>query len=108
MRNTWKQTPVILSRRMMEGEKDALRGGEGSWVERSLLQDRSMKAEGGIEDESRRLWMDQDSSQRVKEVVLSSGGEVVPEDRRSWAETPSQLKQREFELERKTETGFHP
>jgi len=55
MRNTWKQTPVILSRRMMEGEKDALRGGEGSWVERSLLQDRSMKAEGGIEDESRRL-----------------------------------------------------
>ena len=55
MRNTWKQTPVILSRRMMEGEKDALRGREGSWVERSLLQDGSMKAEGGIEDESRRL-----------------------------------------------------
>lgn len=52
--------------------------------------------------------MDQDSSQRVKEVVLSSGGEVVPEDRRSWAETPSQLKQRELEMEGKTETGFHP
>ena len=47
-------TQVILSRRMVEGEKDALRGGDGSWVERSLLQDMSMKAEGGIEDESRR------------------------------------------------------
>ena len=32
-------TQVILSRRMMEGEKDALRGEDDSWVERSLLQD---------------------------------------------------------------------
>lgn len=52
--------------------------------------------------------MEQNSSQRVKEVVLSSGGEVIPEDRRSWAETTSQLKQREFEMEGKTETGLHP
>lgn len=47
-------TQVILSRRMMEGEKDALRGEDDSWVERSLLQDGTMKAEGGVEDESRR------------------------------------------------------
>lgn len=25
-------TQVILSRRIVEGEKDALRGGDGSWV----------------------------------------------------------------------------
>ena len=47
-------TQVILSRRMVEGEKDVLRGRDGSWVERSLLQDWSMKAEGETEDEGRR------------------------------------------------------
>ena len=37
----------------MGGEKDAVGGGEGRWVERSLLQDGRVKAEGGIEDESK-------------------------------------------------------
>lgn len=77
------------------GEKDTTGGRERGWIERSLFRDGSV--EGRMKIKARAETIDGTGLQRK---VKDSGGEVGPEDKRSWAEKHSKA-QRQFEMEGK-------
>lgn len=71
--------------------KDATGPAEGSRVERSFLQNGRVKAEGGVEDESK----SRDNRRRgFQRKSTGSGGEVGPENKSGGAEVQSESKHR--------------